>query len=128
MSGTQADQLWKLILSDDEAEISRLEQELGTTRNAVFYDFLETSCWSEDVPHLTGGKGSPVERLSALRQAYTAQNQQAPKTEFNRLTPLEYQLAEALQVTFPNVPDSATDARALIEHAMDREHEKLTGK
>ena len=34
--------------------------------------FIETSCYDRDLPHLVGGKGTPRERLIALRAARAA--------------------------------------------------------
>jgi hypothetical protein len=45
----------------------------GTQTEAVD-EFIEQSCWSEDVPRFVGGKGTPAERREALRAAYRAQN------------------------------------------------------
>ena len=66
--------LWQLIFADDPAEIARLEALLEGTQTEAVDEFIEQSCWSEDVPQLVGGKGMPAERREALRAAYRAQN------------------------------------------------------
>ena len=50
----------RLILTDDAAEISRLETSLGETQSEVIDDFVENSCWSADLPDFTGGRGTPA--------------------------------------------------------------------
>ena len=66
--------LWQLIFADDPAEIARLEALLGGTQTEAVDEFIEQSCWGEDVPRFVGGKGTPAERREALRAAYRAQN------------------------------------------------------
>ena len=66
--------LWQRIFADDPAEIARLEALLEGTQAEAVDEFIEQSCWSEDVPQLVGGKGTPAERREALRAAYRTQN------------------------------------------------------
>jgi len=66
--------LWQLIFADDPAEITRLEALLEGTQTEAVDEFIEQSCWSEDVPRFVGGKGTAAERREALRAAYRAQN------------------------------------------------------
>jgi hypothetical protein len=64
---------WQLILADDPAEIARFEQIAGATQTEAVDRMIERSCWSVDVSAFVGGKGTPVERLAALRTAYADQ-------------------------------------------------------
>lgn len=67
-----ADVMWELIMSDDPAVIARLEAKLDGTQSEAVDQYIENSCWSEDLPHLIGCRGTPVERREALRAAYTS--------------------------------------------------------
>jgi hypothetical protein len=64
--------MWELILSDDAATIARLETDLGLTQAQAVDEFIETSCWGDDLPHLTGKRGTPERRLEALRRIFRA--------------------------------------------------------
>jgi hypothetical protein len=64
------DEKWRLILADDPAEIARLEALIEGTQAEAVDDFIEESCWSDHLPHLVGGPGTPKQRLDALRAAY----------------------------------------------------------
>lgn len=66
------DPLWQLILTDNPAEIARLEAELEGTQAEAVNEMIEDSCWSDDLPKFVGGKGTAAERRSALRKAYLA--------------------------------------------------------
>jgi hypothetical protein len=123
-----ADLKWLLILSDDPTEIARLEVLLEGTQAEAVDEMIEITCWSDDLPHLTGHRGTPLRRLEALRAVYSVVNRPRPETDLSRLSPIEYRLAEALQVTFVHVPDYETEVRALIESAQDAEQAKITGQ
>lgn len=64
---------WQLILANDPAEIARFEQIANVTRAEAVDRMIECSCWSVDVSAFVGGKGTPAERLAALRAAYADQ-------------------------------------------------------
>jgi len=67
--------MWRLIFTDNPADIARLQTELdGTQAEAVDF-MIEETCWSEDVPQFVGGKGTAPERRKALRTAYVANKQ-----------------------------------------------------
>lgn len=70
MTETPGETAWRLILSDDPAEIAEIEAAYGMTQAEVVDRFIENSCWSVDVPEFVGGKGTPRERRAALRAAY----------------------------------------------------------
>jgi hypothetical protein len=57
----------ELIFAEQLADIARLEELIGETQTEVVDDFIENSCWRQDLPDFTGGKGTPAERRSALR-------------------------------------------------------------
>jgi len=65
-----ADVMWELIMSDDPAVIARLEEKLDGSQSEAVDEYIENSCWSQDLPHLVGNRGTPVERREALRAAY----------------------------------------------------------
>jgi hypothetical protein len=71
---TPGDTAWRLIMADKPDEIARIEAEYGQTQAATVEDFIERSCWTETVPDFVGGKGTPRERLLALRAAYMREN------------------------------------------------------
>lgn len=77
---TPGETAWRLILSDDRAEIAEIEAAYGMTQAEAVEDFIEVSCWSDAVPELVGGKGTPRERLDALRAAYRREKQSARRT------------------------------------------------
>ena len=66
------ERMWSLILADDAATIARLEAELGGTQAEAVNQMIEDTCWSGDLPHLTGHRGSPERRREALRWLYRA--------------------------------------------------------
>lgn len=74
----------RLILTDDVAEQARLESSLGSTQAEVVSEFVERTCWGEDIPHLIGGRGTPAERLAALRAAFSRDNEVAPAARGDR--------------------------------------------
>jgi len=71
---------WRLILADDPAEIAEIEAAYGRTQAEAVEDFIEASCWSDAVPELVGGKGTPRERLDALRAVYRREEYAARRT------------------------------------------------
>ena len=87
---------WELIRSDDPATIERLQNHLHVTQAEAVYEFIEGSCWTHDVPHLTGHRGTAEERRDTLCRLYDATNKPPKQHDLSWLTPLEYQLAEAL--------------------------------
>jgi hypothetical protein len=61
-----------LVNSDDLERIRRAEESLGFTREEAVAHFIEASPWSADMVEYKGGKGTPQERLSALRALWRA--------------------------------------------------------
>jgi hypothetical protein len=120
--------MWEPILSDDADTIRRLQEDLGLTQAQAVDEFIQTSCWAEDVPHLLGNRAPAAERLAALRAAYRTQNAPHSDIDLDRLTRVERALAEALQVTFVYVPHSEAATRALIADAQDAEEAKTAGR
>lgn len=86
----RADAQWALIFSDDPAEKEKLEGILKMTQAGAVDDFIEGSCWSDDLPNFKGNKGDVEERLYALRLQYLLQNAK-PSMQMGHtlLTPLE---------------------------------------
>lgn len=68
-----AEMAWRLIMSDKPKEIKKLEKKLDGTQGEAVDNFIEESCWRDEVPQFTGNKGTPRERLTALRAAYQKQ-------------------------------------------------------
>jgi hypothetical protein len=64
--------LWPLILTDNPAEVARLETAFATTQAEAVNQMIEDTCWGDDLPEFVGGKGTPAHRRSALRIAYLA--------------------------------------------------------
>jgi hypothetical protein len=62
--------MWTLIFTDDPAIMIRIERRLGTTRQQAVDEMIEATGWSTHLPDYTGHRGSPAERLNALRSAY----------------------------------------------------------
>jgi hypothetical protein len=62
----------KLVMCDDPTEIRRLETLCDCTQDEAVSHFIEGTCWTEDFPEFWGGKGTPHERISALRAAWRA--------------------------------------------------------
>jgi hypothetical protein len=70
----QAAELWVLAISTDPEEIAILEARAGHTQAAAVDNFIEDSCWGEEyLRHLRGGRGTPVERHSALLASWEEQ-------------------------------------------------------
>ena len=107
---------WELILSDDPPTVAKLEAELGITQVQAVDDYIEHSCWSEDLPDFLGGKGSAEQRRAALRAAWL---KEAPdqKFDWSRLTPLERELHGVLVHLAAFVDDE--EAKAVLREAMD---------
>jgi len=96
----RADAQWALIFSDDPAEIKKLEGIVKMTQSGAVDDFIEDSCWKEEmsVSRFVGKKGSPDERMHALRFAYLLQHSKLTTfTEYRLLTPLEHDLVDLVQ-------------------------------
>jgi hypothetical protein len=83
---------WALILSDEPTTIKELEKLLKMTQDEAVDDYVETSCWSQDLPRLVGKKGTPSERLRALRRVYLKEAGPSSQTDYTLLTPLEHSL------------------------------------
>ena len=64
------------ILTSDPNKIAAFADKFGITQDQAVDDLIETTEWgSEDTPHLVGNKGTPKERLTALRAALRAGGQ-----------------------------------------------------
>jgi hypothetical protein len=61
-SETPGNAAWRLILADNADEIAKAEAEYGATQAGMVEYFIENTCWSEDVPDLVGGNGTPREK------------------------------------------------------------------
>jgi hypothetical protein len=61
-----------LVVADDRYEIRRLDNMLQCTQDEAVNHFVEDSCWADDMPEFSGGKGTPRERRSALRALWRA--------------------------------------------------------
>jgi hypothetical protein len=68
----------ELILADRPADIARLENLIGETQAEVVDDFVENSCWRQDLPEYVGGKGTPAERRNALRAVFAGKRAPFP--------------------------------------------------
>lgn len=117
---------WRLILADPP-ELPAIERELRYTQFQAVDEMIERSCWAESLPKVVGGKGRPAQRLAALRAAYRDAHPNRPLRDFTRLTTLEYQLAEALEVVFPHIPDDANDLVRLAAAALEAADRKVCG-
>ncbi len=113
-----ADRMWELILSDDTETIAQLEILLEGTQDEAVDEYIERSCWSNDLPRFVGNKGSRRERRDALRAAYIAQRPK-PEPDFSRLTPLEFRLYNALFASFVYIPRGEWRTRRAVDRAMD---------
>jgi hypothetical protein len=61
------------VLTNDPAKIAAFEKKFSMTQDQAVDDLIETTDWGgQDLPHLVGNKGTPKERLSALRIALRA--------------------------------------------------------
>ena len=65
-------------ITDDPTIITQIERRLGTTQQQAVDEMIEVSHWSEHLPDYTGHRGSPAERLNALRTAYRAKREARP--------------------------------------------------
>jgi hypothetical protein len=90
------DDFWRLINATDD-ELPEIERVLQFTQAQAVDQMIEHSCWSADLPNLVGGRGTPDARRDALRAAYRAAHPPEPTPDRSRLTPLEFELANALQ-------------------------------
>ena len=94
----RGDAQWALIFSDDPAEIKKLEGIVKMTQSGAVDDFIETSCWKDDLPDLVGNKGTADERLHRLRFVYLLQHSKLTTlTEHRLLTPLEHDLFDLVE-------------------------------
>lgn len=61
------------VLTDDPAKIAEFGSKFSMTQDQAVDDLIETTDWGgHDLPHLVGKKGTPKERLAALRNALRA--------------------------------------------------------
>ena len=61
------------VLTDDPAKMTAFEKKFSMTQDQAVDDLIETTDWGgQDLPHLVGKKGTPEERLAALRKALRA--------------------------------------------------------
>ena len=89
----RADAQWQLIFSDDPGEIKSLEGIVKLSQAAAVDDFIETSCWKDDLTlrRFVGKKGTADERVHALRFAYLlTYSRLSTQTDYSLLTPLEH--------------------------------------
>jgi hypothetical protein len=98
-------------MTDDPAMIAFLEPLAGMTQQQAVDDFIETSCWSQDLPQFTGHKGTAQQRLQALRTVHLntlrEQLKRPGELDYIVLTPLEDHLASALRQVYRDVsPDN----------------------
>ncbi len=56
-----------LVETDDPDAIRQFEIELGCSQEEAVNHFIEASCCSDDLPGFVGGRGTPQQRLAALR-------------------------------------------------------------
>ncbi len=106
---------WALIFSDDAAEIKTLEGILKMTQAEAVDDFIETSCWKDDltVRPVAGKKGSADDRLQRLRIAYLIQEARVTGyTQYSLLTPLEHDLFDLVTEMEKKCSDTALKKRA----------------
>jgi len=58
------------VLTDDPTKIAQFGKQFSMTQDQAVDDLIETTDWGgQDLPHLVGNKGTPKERLAALRHA-----------------------------------------------------------
>jgi hypothetical protein len=108
---------WALIFSDGAAEIKALEGVLKMTQAEAVDDFIEDSCWKDDltVRVVVGKKGSADDRLHRLRTAYLIQNARVPGyTQYNLLTPLEHGLFDLVRDMEKNCTNADLKHRAQL--------------
>ena len=108
---------WALIFSDDAAEIKALEGVLKMTQAEAVDEFIEDSCWKDDltVRPVAGKKGSADDRLERLRIAYLIQNARVPGyTQYNLLTPLEHGLFDLVRDMEKNCTNADLKHRAQL--------------
>jgi len=120
--------LWKLICARDPALQTSLERKLEATQALAVTAVIESETWGKfpAVMNFTGGKGTPEERLKAVRLAYWKQaDVRSTYDEFYGLTPradlpgmnaatqadIDRQRAEAKALMLPI--RSKTDGQAL---------------
>lgn len=111
----RADAQWALIFSDDPTEKKSLEDILKMSQAAAVDDFIENSCWKDDltVRPVVGKKGSADDRLQHLRVAYLIQNARVPGyTQYSLLTPLEHDLFDLVREMEKECSDADLKKRA----------------
>lgn len=109
----RGDAQWQLIFADDPAERQALEEILKMTQAAAVDDFIETSCWKDDLPDLAGNKGTADERLHRLRFAYLLQHSRLRMyTDYALLTPLEHKLFDLVRDMEKTCTDETLKKRA----------------
>jgi hypothetical protein len=63
-----------LILTEDPVLIRKLEVHFGVTQDSAVDECIEDTCWGADTPLFLGHKGTPRQRLEALRRAFKREN------------------------------------------------------
>ena len=56
------------VLTDDPAKMAEFQKRFGVSQDQAVDEFIETTCWAEDLPKYVGKKGTPQQRLQALRR------------------------------------------------------------
>jgi hypothetical protein len=54
---------------------------IGETQAGVVDDFIENSCWRQDLPDFVAGKGTPAKRRNALRAVFAGKRTPSPASE-----------------------------------------------
>jgi hypothetical protein len=65
--------VYRLIVAEDPYDIKVYEAIYGMSQTEAVDHLIEKSCWRDDMPKFVGGKGTPQDRLTALRAAFKAQ-------------------------------------------------------
>lgn len=61
------------VLTDDPHKMTEFQLKFFINQNQAVDDLIENSCWGEEeLPDLVGNKGTPAQRLTALRRALRA--------------------------------------------------------
>jgi len=57
------------VMTDDPVKKAEFQKQFGVDQTQAVDEFIERTCWAEDLPHLVGNRGTAPERLQALREA-----------------------------------------------------------
>lgn len=60
------------VLTADQAKIAEFKTKFGISQAQAVDELIENTDWGQDVPQYIGHKGTPAERLHALRRALRA--------------------------------------------------------